>query len=130
VSAIGLPVLTDKVDIANARIEFDNGAVANVTASRVSTSSQRKLRVFQSKQYMGVDFGRISVQRVTRSENWDGHEDPLEIEETHYEKGDALLAEIGSFVAAVRDDVPVVVSGADGQRVIELAELILEKMAN
>ncbi len=129
VSAIGLPVLTDKVDIANARIEFDNGAVANVTASRVSTSSQRKLRVFQSKQYMGVDFGRISVQRVTRSEHWDGHEDPLEIEETHYEKGDALLAEIGSFVAAVRDDAPVVVSGADGQRVIELAELILEAMA-
>lgn len=129
VSAIGLPVLTDKVDIANARIEFENGAVANVTASRVSTSAQRKLRVFQAKQYMGVDFGKVSVQRVTSSEQWDGQENPLELEETQYEKGDALRAEIESFVTAVRMDVPVIVSGADGQRVMELAEVILEKMA-
>jgi len=129
VSAMGLPVLTDKVDIANARIEFENGAVANVTASRVSTSAQRKLRVFQARQYMGVDFGKISVQRVTRSENWDGQENPLEIDETLYDKGDALLAEVASFVNAVRHDTPVVVSGEDAQHVMELAEAILQKMA-
>jgi predicted dehydrogenase len=129
VSAMGLPVLTDKVDIANARIEFDNGAVANVTASRVSTSAQRKLRIFQAQQYMGVDFGDVRVQRVTRNDNWNGTDDPLELSETSYEKGDALLAEIESFIAAIRNDQPVVVSGHDGQRVLELAETILERMA-
>jgi predicted dehydrogenase len=128
VSAMGLPVLTNKVDIANARIEFDNGAVANVTASRVSTGAQRKLRIFQAQQYMGVDFGDVRVQRVTRSDNWDGTEDPLELSETSYDKGDALRAEIESFVTAIREDQPVVVSGRDGQRVLELAETILERM--
>ena len=128
VSAMGLPVLTEKIDIANARIEFANGAVANVTASRVSTSAQRKLRIFQAKQYMGVDFGRVAVQRVTRCAHWDGTDDPLEIGETSFDKGDALRAEIESFVAAIRDDTPVVVSGRDGQRVLELAETILERM--
>ena len=128
VSAMGLPVLTDKIDIANARIEFDNGAVANVTASRVSTSAQRKLRIFQAQQYMGVDFGDARVQRVTRSANWDGVENPLDLSETSYDKGDALLAEIESFVTAIREDRPVVVSGHDGQRVLELAEAILDRM--
>jgi predicted dehydrogenase len=129
VSAMGLPVLTDKIDIANARIEFDNGAVANVTASRVSTSAQRKLRVFQSQQYMGIDFGDVRIQRVTRSKDWNGADDPLELEETLYDRGDALFSEIESFVTAIRDNTPVVVSGRDGQRVLELAETILERMA-
>jgi len=128
VSAMGLPVLTDKVDIANARIEFENGAVANVTASRVSTTAQRKFRVFQSRQYMGIDFGRVSVQRVTSSADWNGADDPLEIGNTSFDKGDALRAEIESFVRAVREGTPVAVSGYDGQRVLELAEVILEKM--
>jgi predicted dehydrogenase len=128
VSAMGLPVLTEKIDIANARIEFDNGAVANVTASRVSTGAQRKLRIFQAQQYMGVDFGEARVQRVTRSADWDGVEDPLDLSETSYDRGDALLAEIDSFVTAIREDRPVVVSGHDGQRVLELAEAILERM--
>lgn len=128
VSAMGLPVLTDKVDIANARIEFDNGAVANVTASRVSTGPQRKLRIFQAQQYMGVDFGDVRVQRVTRSDNWDGTENPLELSEASYDKGDALRAELDAFVTCIRDDQPVVVSGLDGQRVLELAETILERM--
>lgn len=130
VSAMGLPVLTDKVDIANARIEFDNGAVANVTASRVSTGPQRKLRVFQAHQYMGVDFGDVSVQRVTRSASWDGTDEPLELSELNYDKGDALRAEVESFVAAIRENQPVVVSGRDGQRVLELAETILDRMAH
>jgi predicted dehydrogenase len=130
VSAMGLPVLTDKVDIANARIEFNNGAVANVTASRVSTSAQRKLRVFQAQQYMGIDFGSVSIQRVTRSHDWDGTEEPLDLSEMSYDRGDALLVEIESFIAAIRDDRPVIVSGHDGQRVLELAETILERMTH
>lgn len=128
VSAMGLPVLTDKVDIANARIEFANGAVANVTASRVSTSAQRKLRVFQSRQYMGIDFGDVRIQRVTSNDDWDGSDDPLEIDTTSFDKGDALLAEVESFVAAIRDNAPVVVTGLDGQRVLELAEQVLNQI--
>ena len=130
VSAMGLPVLTDKIDIANARIEFANGAVANVTASRVSTSAQRKLRVFQSRQYMGVDFGAVSVQRVTSSDDWNGDDNPLVLDETRYDKGDALYAEIESFVNAVLGNTPVVVSGRDGLRVLELAEAILAKIGD
>ena len=77
---------------------------------------------------MGIDFGRVSVQRVTRAEHWDGSDDPLEIGETSFDKGDALRAEIESFVTAIREGTPVAVSGRDGQRVLELAEKILEQM--
>ena len=70
VSAVGVPVLTDEVDIANARIEFANGAVANVTASRVSTSAQRRFRVFQANQYVSIDFGSGEVRRVTKVGEW------------------------------------------------------------
>ena len=66
VSAVGIPVLTDDFDIANARIEFANGAVANVTASRASTSAQRRFRVFQPNQYVSIDFGSGEVRRVTK----------------------------------------------------------------
>ena len=65
VSAVGIPVLTDDVDIANARIEFANAAIANVTASRVSTGGQRRFRVFQANQYVAIDFGSGEVRRVT-----------------------------------------------------------------
>ena len=67
VSAVGIPVLTDDVDIANARIEFANSAIANVTASRASTSAQRMFRVFQPNQYVAIDFGGGEVRRVTRT---------------------------------------------------------------
>ncbi len=70
VSAVGVPVLTEEVDIANARIEFANGAVANVTASRVSTSAQRRFRVFQANQYVSIDFGSGEVRRVTKVGEW------------------------------------------------------------
>src|SRR5690606_10706584 len=64
VSAVGTGVLTDTIDIANARIEFESGAIANVTASRVSTSGQRRFRVFQQSQYVSIDFGQGEVRRV------------------------------------------------------------------
>jgi predicted dehydrogenase len=70
VSAVGIPVLTDNVDIANARIEFDDGAIANVTASRVSMTAQRKFRVFQRNQYLSIDFGTGDVQLVTHAGGW------------------------------------------------------------
>lgn len=124
VSAVGIPVLTDKADIANARIEFENGAIANVTASRVSTSTQRKFRVFQPNRYVAIDFDAGTVQRVTRDPAWQGEAQPFQIDNWSLDKGDALLAETRAFVDAIREDLPCEVSGLDGQRALELAERI------
>jgi predicted dehydrogenase len=124
VSAVGIAVLTDSVDVANARIEFGNGAIANVTASRVSTQPQRKFRVWQDNCYVSIDFGSGKVQRVTSRKDWQPHQSPLDEEMWSLEKGDALLAETQAFVDAIRNDTPCVVSGRDGQAALELAELI------
>src|SRR5262249_29618086 len=70
VSAVGTPVITKKIDIANARIEFESGAVANVTASRVSQNSQRKFRVFQKDQYLSIDFQAGEVNLLTKTGEW------------------------------------------------------------
>lgn len=129
VSAVGIAVLTDDVDIANARIEFTNGAIANVTASRVSTSAQRRFRVFQPNQYVSIDFGSGEVRRVTKDGEWREGKEPLREEIWNLEKGDALLAETQAFVAAVRGDKPCEVSGADGQAALELAETINAQIA-
>jgi predicted dehydrogenase len=125
VSAVGIDVLTDSVDIANARIEFDNAAIANVTASRVSTKPQRKFRVFQRNQYVSMDFGSGEVQRVISEGEWRGHEPPLTASRWTLDLGDALLAETRAFVDAVRNDVPCVVTGRDGLAALELAEAII-----
>ncbi len=114
VSAVGAPVLTKFVDIANARIEFESGAVANVTASRVSQSATRKFRVFQSEQYLSIDFGTGEINLTSKKGEWKDDQIPLEFESWNLEKGDALLAETKAFVNSVRTGAPVVVSGNDG----------------
>ena len=123
-SAVGIPVLMDDIDIANARIEFANGAIANVTASRVSTTPQRRFRVFQPNQYVSIDFGNGEVRRVTKDGAWREGAAPLREETWNLEKGDALLAETKAFVDAVVNDTPPVVSGADALACLELAEMI------
>jgi predicted dehydrogenase len=124
VSAVGIPVLMDDIDIANARIEFANGAIANVTASRVSTTPQRRFRIFQPNQYVSIDFGNGDVRRVTKDGEWREGGTPLREETWNLEKGDALLAETKAFVEAIVADKPCVVSGADGLASLELAEMI------
>jgi predicted dehydrogenase len=128
VSAVGIPVLTDDVDIANARIEFANAAIANVTASRVSTGAQRRFRVFQANQYVAIDFGSGEVRRVTRRAEWREGQAALDEESWSLEKGDALLAETQAFVTAIREDRPCEVSGADGVAALELAERIIAEI--
>ena len=123
-SAVGIPVLMDDIDIANARIEFANGAIANVTASRVSTTPQRRFRVFQPNQYVSIDFGNGEVRRVTKQGDWREGATPLREETWNLEKGDALLAETKAFVDAIVNDTPPVVSGADALASLELAEMI------
>jgi predicted dehydrogenase len=125
VSAVGIAALTDAVDVANARIEFANGAIANVTASRASTKAERKFRVWQDQQYVSIDFGRGVVQKVKGRDGWRPGESPLEEESWNLEKGDALAAEIAAFLHAVQSGEDCVVIGRDGQAALELAELIL-----
>jgi len=128
VSAVGIPVLTDDVDIANARIEFANNAIANVTASRASTSAQRMVRVFQPNQYVAIDFGGGEVRRVTRTGSPSDGMAALKSESWNLEKGDALLAETRSFVDAIVADKPCEVSGEDGYAALELAERIVAEI--
>jgi predicted dehydrogenase len=132
VSAVGIPVLTDDVDIANARIEFANRAIANVTASRASTGAQRMVRVFQPNQYVAIDFGGGEVRRVTRRGAASEGMAALASESWNLDKGDALLAETRSFVDAILGDTPCEVSGEDGFAALALAEWIsaeIEKRA-
>ncbi|MCM2282536.1 MAG: Gfo/Idh/MocA family oxidoreductase [Bdellovibrionaceae bacterium] len=126
VSAVGAPVLTQLVDIANARIEFESGTVANITSSRVSQNATRKFRVFQKSQYLSIDFGTGEVNLTTKTGEWEGESLPLEFESWSLEKGDALLAETQAFVDAIRDQKPCVVSGQDGLVAMALAERVRE----
>ena len=128
VSAVGIPVLTDDVDIANARIEFANSAIANVTASRASTSAQRMVRVFQPNQYVAIDFGGGEVRRVTRTGSPNEGMAALKSQSWNLEKGDALLAETRSFVDAIVEGKPCEVSGEDGFAALELAEQIIAEI--
>ena len=126
VSGVGTPVLTSHVDIANARIEFESGAVANVTASRVSQNSQRKFRVFQDKQYLSLDFQSGDIHLLTKTGEWSEGSIPLESEAWNLEKADALLAETQAFVNAVKNNTPCVVTGWDGVRALKLAEAVMD----
>lgn len=127
VSAVGTPVLTKKLDIANARIEFENGAVANVTASRISQKRERKFRLFQSNQYLSVDFQTGEVNLFTKTgEEWSENNIPIEHESFNLEKGDALFEETKSFIAAIRENSDVGVSGRDGLKALRLAEKIVD----
>ncbi len=128
VSAVGTPVLTKVVDIANARIEFESGTVANVTASRVSQTATRKFRVFQQQQYLSIDFGTGEVNLTTKTGEWKDDNVPLEFESWSLEKADALLAETKAFLHAVQTGGAVVVSGDDGLTAMRVATQIQKEI--
>jgi predicted dehydrogenase len=123
VHAVGLPVLTDKVDIANARVEFENGAVANFTASRVSTEKIRKFRFFQPYEYFSIDFSRrdATLLRVD-------HDEPsprIAFQKLETTPVDPLRAELEAFVECVRTRRPPLVGGEEGKRALALAEKVM-----
>ena len=100
---------------------------ANLTASRVSQNSQRKFRIFQQDQYVSIDFQAGEVNLLTKTGDWvEGATPPLDHEQFNLEKGDALLEETRSFISAIRDDQPVLVSGRDGLKALSLAEKIIK----
>jgi predicted dehydrogenase len=127
VAAVGSPVLTDQLDIANARIEFESGAVANVTASRISVTTQRKFRVFQRDQYLSIDFQSGEVNLLTKTGEWVEGKMPFERETHTIAKGDALLDETRDFIASVAAGSPAQagVSGRDALEALKLAEAIV-----
>jgi predicted dehydrogenase len=126
VEAVGVPVLTPSADIANARLRFTNGCIANVTASRVSLKRERKLRIFQANAYLSVDYGerRVLVCRREPSENGPA----LTVEECEVPETDALADEIDAFLTAVRDREQPPVTGWDGLRALEVAHMILQNL--
>lgn len=129
IEANGVAVLTRATDIANARITFTNGCVANVTASRVSMKNQRRMRLFQEGAYIAVDFQdkMLSIHRKGEGEQFPGIAE-ITSEERVFEQSDAILAEIEAFLAAIRSGTTPLVSGEDGRAAlataIEIAELI------
>jgi predicted dehydrogenase len=123
IQSVGIPVLTDKVDIAHARIEFESGAVANLTASRVSTERVRKLRFFQAREYISVDYTRQDVTRIRVV--GEGSQPAIDFEKLPTEPEEPLKAELRSFVAAVRERKTPLVDGHAGRRALELAERVM-----
>jgi predicted dehydrogenase len=128
--AIGTPVFSAEIDIANARLRFENGCVANVTASRVSLKTERKLRVFCDDAYLSLDLQQkiLTVIRKRVPPAAAG-ELPVQIEEQSFAQGDALLAEIQAFIKAIRNEGPVMVTGEDGQRALRTAIAISERVS-
>jgi len=123
VEAVGVPVLTDKPDIANARIKFVNGCIANVTSSRVSLKRERKIRFFQPDAYISIDYDQRRAQiyhKPAPGASWlDIRAENVEIQD-----GDALADEIDSFLDCVRARTLPLVGGADGLRALEIASMI------
>jgi predicted dehydrogenase len=127
VRAAGARILTGDIDIANARLEFANGCVANVTSSRVSVKSERRMRIFQPHGYASVDFqNRVLTLHHLGDVDRETGVPEIRSEEWMFDGADALLAQIQAFVAAVRGEQPVIVGGRAGQRALETATWITD----
>ena len=113
-----MSVLSDDIDIANARITFTNDCVANVTASRVSTKSERKLRLFQGNAYFSADLGNHELKIYTREQS------EINAQSFNFEKSDALLTEITHFLDCIQNNTKPLVSGKDGLRALHAANQI------
>jgi predicted dehydrogenase len=128
VSAVGLPILSSKIDIANARIEFANGCVANVTASRVSSEKVRKLRFFQPNQYLSIDYTRQDIVIMSVTSPPTAKAPAIVPNKIELSKIEPLRAEIESFLQAVRSRGQSAVSGEEGKRALELGQQVVERI--
>jgi predicted dehydrogenase len=127
VEAVGVPVLTPKYDIANARLRFRSGCIANVTASRISKDRVRKIRFFQPDAYLSIDYAAQEVEgwRLVKR---DGARPSIEGGPIPVERDEPLRRELADFARAVRERGTPLVDGAAGRRALELATRIAEKM--
>ena len=129
VRAVGLPVLTNRVDAANARIEFSTGAVANITASRVGTEKIRKMRFFQPHDYVAVDYSTrhasiSSLAPPSSTGSWPG----VQVRNLDIVDVEPLRAEVELFLEAARERTPAPVTGDEGRRALALAQRLLERI--
>ncbi len=130
VDAVGAPVASQHEDIANARVRFQNGCVATITASRISLKTERKMRLFSQEGYMSVDFTARKLMMIGRERGL-----PLpgtgggRLEEITWKEHDALEAEHAAFAAAILDGAPVVVDAAAGARALAAALAVTASMA-
>ena len=128
VDAIGVPVLTPKVDIANVRLKFASGCIANVTASRISKDQVRKVRFFQPDMYVSVDYAAQELE-VWRLSPQPGGRPAIEGGQVKVERDEPLRRELADFVDAIRQKRAPIVTGADGRRALALATRVNEAMA-
>ena len=142
ISASGVAVLTDTPDIANVRIEFNNGCVANLTSSRISMKKMRKMRLFQKDSYIGVDFldKKAEVIKIKQPndkdvftfdvENPDGGKKEIAVANPIVKEGNAIRLELESFIASIKNNTRPIVNEEDGYAAMEVAHQILAKMGN
>lgn len=125
IEAYGMPVLTSLIDVANARLTFANRCVANVTASRVSSKTQRKMRVFQKNSYLSLDYHEKKLALFTKTVSTEAPGlTNMTKEEFFFPKQDALLEEIKAFLTAVEENSEPLVSGLEGRNALMTASLI------
>lgn len=143
ISASGVAVLSETPDIANARIEFDNGCVANLTSSRISLKRMRKMRLFQRDAYISVDFLDKKTEVIKLSDEGEnpkgimdvplemanGEKKVLSVNMPEIPAINAINAELSEFARAIINDLPVKVTAFDGYQAMEVAHLILKKMS-
>jgi len=141
ISASGVAVMTDTPDIANVRIEFNNGCVANLTSSRISMKKMRKIRLFQKDAYFGIDFLEKKTEIIKLKQPEDQNVFSFDIETPNGKKtiavanpeiqqANAIKSELESFVGSIINNIPVVVSEIDGLLAMEVAHQILAKINN
>jgi predicted dehydrogenase len=129
VEAVGAAVISDKPDVANARIRFESGCIANVTASRTSLKVERKIRIFQHACYFSADLHQKTVSVYRKGESMVGSlRLPISIEKLECDDDDALRLEIESFLKAVRSGTPPIVTGEDGRQALKTAIDIIDQV--
>ena len=130
IQAAGAPVICSQIDIANARLEFASGCVANVTASRISMKNQRKLRLFQKDAYFSIDFAAHQITVIRQRQGASAGPLPgLDIEQISYSETDALGKELSAFICSVSERGCAAVTGEDGRRALAVALSITEQIS-
>jgi len=129
IHAAGAPVICQHADIANVRLEFSSGCVANVTASRISIKNERKIRLFQKDAYISVDFTSREITLIRRDDSVPGDLIPgMDIQQLSFSEADVLEDELASFIQAVSTRQAPVVSGVAGRKALEVALSITDQI--
>jgi predicted dehydrogenase len=131
IHASGVPVISEHVDIANVRMEFKNGCIANITASRISIKNERKIRLFQKDAYISVDFSNYKITMIRKTgSNKKGLIPGMEVENISFQQGDALNDELISFVKSVRNRTSPEVTGEMGRDALKIAISTMQQIKN